>query len=286
METLHAVDAVDGQVDVGGLRLHYRQLGDPAGPGVLVLHGIMGLSREWDTLTRALAGEHRVVALDLRGHGRSDWAETYTASAMADDVAAAIESLGLAPSHLVGHSMGGMVALLVAARRPDLVDRLALIDIGPESLVGEFADGLADWLAMLGESSYTRHDEASRLWLDGNPLARPELIDHYVEHNLIAGPDGRWMWRFDATGLVGFATAGVTTHELWEAVDGITRPTLLIRGESSPVFSHEHARRMMRRLGDASLVEIPAGAHDLGVEQPEAVTRAIETFLAIGRAHN
>jgi len=220
-----------------------------------------------------------VVALDLRGHGRSEWADTYTASAMADDVVAAIESLHLAPSHLVGHSMGGMVALLVAARRPDLVDRLVVIDVGPDSLVGEFADGLSDWLTMLGETRYTGHDDASRIWLDGNPLARPELIAHYVEHNLVTGPDGRWGWRFDAAGLVGFVTDGVTTHELWEAVDVIDQPTLLIRGESSPVFSRVHAQEMMVRLGDASLVEIPAGAHDLGVEQPEAVTRAIESFL-------
>jgi esterase len=277
----HGVAAVDRYALIGGIRLHYRETGIPSGPWTWVVHGIMGHSWEWDTLLAALAGDFRTVAVDQRGHGASGWGADYSAATLADDLAQLVRRVHAAPVRLIGHSLGGMAAMLVAAQRPDLVERLVVIDVGPESLSGDFgAVGLPAMLAAMAQATYSDPDEALQEWLVGDPFAREPLLRHYVEHCLVPRADGRFVWRFDGAGLARQAAAGITSEQqLWGAVDRIAAPTLLVRGEQSPLLSRESAERVVRRLAQGRLVEIPAGAHDLGVQQPEAVAAGILEFL-------
>jgi esterase len=277
MQNTISTHLIDHHLDISGRRFHYLTAGE--GTSMLVLHGIMGLAHEWDTLSADFARDHRIIALDQRGHGESDWAEVYSAEAMAGDAIAVIEELDLAPVRLVGHSMGGMVGMLVAAHRPELVDRLLVIDIGPDSVREELVAGLLEWIELLHRSSYATVEEATDVWLEGNPLARPSLLGHYSRHNLVAGEDGRLRWRFDTARVGTHVTEGVNSEQLWEAVDVIPTPTLLVRGAHSWAVSPEDADVLLARLADASYAEIPDGGHDLGVEQPEAVTAAIRRFL-------
>jgi esterase len=276
--------AVDHVVRVNGLRLHYRELGDPAAPPVLMVHGIMGHSWEWDTLLDALAEDFRVLAVDQRGHGASDWAADYSAAALADDLAELIARSGTAPVRLIGHSLGGMAALLLAADRPGLVERLVVIDVGPETLSSDFGtEELPGMLAAMAEASYADADEALGEWLAGDPYAREPLLRHYVEHCLVPGRPGRLVWRFDGAGLARQAEVGIATEsQLWTAVDRISVPTLLLRGEHSSLLSRDDAERVVRRLARGRLAEIRGGAHDLGVQQPEAVAARTLEFLRVG----
>jgi pimeloyl-ACP methyl ester carboxylesterase len=273
--------AVDRDVRVNGLRLHYRELGDPEAPPVLVVHGIMGHSWEWDTLLAALADDFRVLAVDQRGHGASDWAADYSAAVLADDLTELISRVAPAPVGLIGHSLGGMAAVLVAARRPDLVERLVVIDVGPETLSSDFGTAeLPEVLAAMARATYSDPEEALQEWLAGDPFAREPLLRHYVEHCLVARADGRLVWRFDGAGLARQAAAGITTEQqLWDAVDRIAAPTLLVRGEQSPLLSRASADRVVRRLARGRLVEIAGGAHDLGVQRPEVVAARTLEFL-------
>lgn len=271
---------VDRQAVLHGLRYHYREWGERDAPPVLVLHGLMGHNREWDTLTTLLAKHYRVLALDQRGHGASDWTAAYTAAAMASDVVELVQRLDLAPLHLVGHSMGALAALVAAGEHPDLVQRLVVMDIGPDSLTTDWArEQLPDLLRSLHEVSYADPEEAVDAWLAGDPLAREALVRHYVRHNLAPRPDGRFGWRFDAAGLTRFVADGATEEELWHAVDEVTAPTLLVRGRHSELLSAETAARMLDRLADSTCAEIPDAAHDLGVQQPEAVASVVLSFL-------
>ncbi|MFP3913517.1 MAG: alpha/beta fold hydrolase [Actinomycetota bacterium] len=270
---------IDRRVRVGDLDLAYRESGDPGGAAVLVLHGIMGHAREWDVLVDALSPRFRVIGLDQRGHGRSDWAEEYTAKAMAADIVDVVGALDLAPVCIVAHSMGAMAAQIATALRPDLVDRLVIIDIAPAS-VEEAGPMLAEWMEGLVARRYRDADEALDEWMTGNHLAREPLMRHYVEHNLVADGSGL-RWRFDPR-IREFVLGGVTAAELWEAIDRITVPTLLIRGEHSPHLSEEAARAVLDRLPDGRFARIRSGAHDLGVEQPEQVAAAVQAFLEGG----
>lgn len=273
-------DGTDHLVEANGLRFRVRESGRPDAPPLIVLHGIMGHAREWDTLVEALAPSFRVLTVDQRGHGRSSWADEYSAAAMAGDLVALADAFGLERTHVLAHSMGGMVTMVAAAAHPDRFDRLVLVDVGPDSpAVPGAVEELVAFLGMLDRSSYAHPQEAVDEWLAGDPYARPELVQHYVEHCLVLRQDGRWTWCLDARGLPGFVTGGVSVAELWHAVDHLRAPTLVVRGEHSPFLPADPAERMVQRLAAGTLVEIADGAHDLGVQQPEAVAHAARDFL-------
>lgn len=273
--------ATDHTIHVNGLRLHHREWGDPLAPPVLVLHGIMGHSREWDVLTAALAERFLVFTVDQRGHGESAWADDYSVDALAADLVGLVQRVVTAPVRLVGHSLGGMASLTAAAGRPDLVERLVLVDVGPEALCTPWGrEELPAMLSGLAGTSYADPGEAVDEWVAGDPLAHEPLVRHYVTHCLVRGRDGRWRWRFDGNGLARQAAAGfVTEARLWDAVDRVRVPTLLVRGEHSTLLTRDAAVRTVRRFADGRLVEITGGGHDLGVERPEAVTEAVLAFL-------
>ena len=119
------------EVTTGGIRLAYEVSGVPDAPPMVLLHALGERSSSWAPVTARFAECFRVFALDLRGHGDSDWPGTYSFELMCDDVLGVLEQLGLDKVTLVGHSMGGAVAYLVAMRRPDRIERLIVEDVPP-----------------------------------------------------------------------------------------------------------------------------------------------------------
>ncbi|MEU1464034.1 alpha/beta hydrolase [Streptomyces sp. NPDC005727] len=120
---------VHRSVDVSGVRLAYQVCGPRDAPPLVLLHAMGETSGDWDEVAPALAADHRIHALDLRGHGRSDWPGVYSLTLMRDDVLGFLDALGLDRVHLVGHSMGGAVAYLVAQADDRRVGRLVLEDV-------------------------------------------------------------------------------------------------------------------------------------------------------------
>ncbi|MGW6898925.1 alpha/beta fold hydrolase [Streptomyces sp. NBC_01718] len=118
-------------VDVGDVRLAYRTWGDPFGSPVVLLHGLGGSAASWEAVGSLLGEEWRVYALDLRGHGESDWPDEYSFELMRDDVLGFLDECDLDRVGLVGHSMGGVVAHLLAQEHADRVERLVLVETPP-----------------------------------------------------------------------------------------------------------------------------------------------------------
>jgi esterase len=114
------------------LILFHRDLGGAGRPPMIILHGILGSSRNWQTAGGDLAAHYHVFAMDLRNHGASPHAAEMSFAAMADDVRAWMDTQGLPRAALLGHSMGGKVAMLFACRHPERVDRLVVVDIAPK----------------------------------------------------------------------------------------------------------------------------------------------------------
>src|SRR5215813_15220977 len=124
----------DRTIILNGQRFHYTEWGAPTAPPLVMLHGVTGHARTWDEEAALFASRYRVLALDQRGHGDSDPSPDadYTVATLAADVAAFVDALGLARISLVGLSMGGRVAIGFAGQAPERVDRLVIVDIGPE----------------------------------------------------------------------------------------------------------------------------------------------------------
>jgi 3-oxoadipate enol-lactonase len=121
----------DHAVVVGGLRMIYRTAGEPAAPPVVLLHALGETSAHWDRVLADLGTSHRVHAPDLRGHGRTDWSGVYSLEQMRDDVTGLLDALGIDRVAVIGHSMGAVVAYLLAEQHPDRVAALVLEEPAP-----------------------------------------------------------------------------------------------------------------------------------------------------------
>jgi 3-oxoadipate enol-lactonase len=159
-------------VDVGGLRLVYRAVGDPSAPPMVLLHGLGGDGSSWDEVAAAFADSYRVYALDLRGHGKSDYPGVYSFELMRDDVLGLLNALGLDRVTLVAHSMGGTVAFLLAEDHPERIVRLVVEDTPPpfapseRLVIPERPDGPLpfDWLLLV--AIFGQLNEPDPAWWD------------------------------------------------------------------------------------------------------------------------
>jgi pimeloyl-ACP methyl ester carboxylesterase len=201
---------------------------------------------------------------------------------MVADLQALVAALGLETFHLVGHSMGGIVALLYAAREPSRVRRLVLIDIGPESLTESSTHSFLEGLEEMSQSVFKDQEEAVSLWLVEDPLARADEIRSWATHALQRRPDGRWEWRFDTRGIGDFLTKAPGSDVLWAAVDRVAAPTLILHGGDSWALPASVAQSMVQRFEDAVCIQIDDAGHDLGVQRPDDVATQVQLFLAAG----
>jgi pimeloyl-ACP methyl ester carboxylesterase len=263
-------------VRVNGVTLHYLDWGPAEDPPVVLLHGITGHARVWDHLAERLVPGRRVLALDQRGHGDSDPApdDDYRVGTMADDVAAFAGSLRLERFALLGHSMGGRIAIQYAAAHAARLDRL---DIGPDIEL----TGLQRVRDMMSKAPERIESEewAVEYIRRANPLQDVDLLRHRVRHGLKRLPDGELTWKY-AKGLRDMMRAGRRdVVDLWEPLPRIPCPTLVVRGAESDILSPEVAKKMTGRLPDGRLVEIPGAGHTVPADRPDDFVRHVRAFL-------
>ncbi|WP_392675978.1 alpha/beta fold hydrolase [Streptomyces sp. LN785] len=176
-------------VQAGGIRLAYRVWGEPSAPPVVLAHGRGGDSRDWTEVAEQLATDHRVYALDFRGHGLSDWTGRYSFELFRDDLHAFMEARNLAGATVVGHSMGGAAAFLLAEQEPGLIGRLVieeappLIPLDPPRRPARRPDGELDFDWEVVPSIDTQLN-------DPDPAARERLGEITAPTLVIAGGDG------------------------------------------------------------------------------------------------
>jgi len=270
---------IERTVRVNGVTLHYLDWGPADAPPVVLLHGITGHARVWDHLAERLVPGRRVLALDQRGHGDSDPApdDDYRVATMADDVAAFAGGLQLDRFALLGHSMGGRIAIQYAAAHAGRLERLIIVDIGPDL---ELA-GLQRVRDMMSQSPERIESEewAVEYIRRANPLQDVDLLRQRVHHGLKRLPDGGLTWKY-AKGLRDMMRAGRRdVVDLWEPLARIPCPTLVVRGAESDILSPEVAKKMTERLPDGRLVEIPGAGHTVPADRPDDFVRHVRAFL-------
>lgn len=264
-----------------GFRLHYVAWGDPAHPPLVLLHGITGHARTWDTLATALADRWHVLALDQRGHGDSDPAPDgdYSVSAMADDLGAFADALGYRRFSLLGLSMGGRVSMGFAGANPERVERLVIVDIAPDI----HPPGMARIRAMIANSPESIESEewAVETAMAANPRADVGELRHRIKHALRRAPDGTLTWKY-ARDLREMMRQGGRREplDLWERLSHITCPTLLVRGAESDVLSPELAQRVVGALPSGRLIEVPDAGHTVPGDRPSQFVEVVQRFLS------
>ncbi|MFG2914804.1 alpha/beta fold hydrolase [Kitasatospora sp. NPDC048298] len=260
--------AVGGEsfVELGGRRFAYLDFGGD-GPPVLALHGHFGRGRIFAPLAAALAGRYRVVALDQRGHGLSDNGGEFTLPHYADDAAAFLDTLGLAPAALLGHSMGGAVAFHLAHRRPDLVPALVVADTTTLNHEPETRP-------VLDVTGWPRRTRTRRALEDA--LAEHGVPTGYLMDSAAEFDDG-WGFLFDTADMT--ASQEHLTGDLSAVWNATRQPALLLRAGDSFLLTPATARRMATERPNTRLVEIPDSGHWLYADAPQAFAHHVRAFL-------
>ncbi|HTA03828.1 MAG TPA: alpha/beta hydrolase [Streptosporangiaceae bacterium] len=267
-------------VEIGGLKFHYTDWGG-GGPPLVMLHGLSGHARTWDHTAAALSERYRVLALDQRGHGDSDWAPQYGLAPMAQDVLGFLDALELAEVTLMGLSMGGLVSFVFAAAHPDRVTRMVIMDIGPEiAPVG--ARNVAS--SMAANDVFESEDEAFARARAANPRPTDATLRHRVSHNLRPLPDGTLTFKYDKALRSPGALFDHTQDELWAAWRAVSCPVLLVRGDDSDVLATETAQRMLAENPGASFASIPDCGHSITLDSPQGLLEVVSPWLAAAGA--
>ncbi len=271
-----------------GLTLHYRDYpGGTDRPPILCLPGLTRNARDFEPVAEGFAGEWRVLAVDLRGRGDSDYARdpaSYTPAQDVADLAALFDQEGIARAALIGTSLGGIVALLLAADAPGRVAALVLNDIGPEIEPA----GLARVRDYVGQGrSFPTWVHAARAFAEQRGEAHPEhaLADWLTlaKRAMCIGNSGRIAYDYDMK----IAEPLARTHEppappeaLWGALRSLEkRPLLAVRGELSDILSAQTLARMEREVPGLEAVTIPRTGHAPTLDEPQALA-AIARLLA------
>lgn len=244
------------------------------GTPVAILHGLFGSGRNWRSVAQQLAARHRVITFDLRNHGASSWAGEMSYGEMADDVTASLRARGIAHAVLLGHSMGGKVAMMAALLHPAEIDRLLVVDIAP-------ADNPPTLLTYVRAMRAVDLSGAKRRSVVDDQLAEaiPDPAERaFLLQNLVIG-NGAARWRLNLAAIerefgriVGFPDILAGT--------AYTGPALFVAGGRSNFVQPEHEPLIRRLFPQARIVRIAGAGHWVHAEQPQAFLEAAGPFLS------
>ena len=267
-----------------GLHLAAQQRGEGhTQTPVLLVHGFSNNHSVWDELADGLATRRRTLAVDLRGHGESDWSleGAYGVADYAADLAPTLDAAHIERAVVIGHSLGGNAATLFAARHPERVAALVLVDTGPSLSLGAMMVVARDVSGAL--RSYASTEEYRALLELTYPAGDRTALARMAETGLCARLDGRLEPRLDPGILSGPSDPehwGKLELELWRALRRVRCPTLLVRGGLSAMLTEKVAQEMVESaLVDATLVTIPRAGHAVMVDDGPSLRAEIQTFL-------
>ena len=261
------------------------------GVPMLLLHGFGNEAHIWDDFAPIVAPYYRTLALDHRGHGRSDWDPEgrYAIDLLVDDVEAVTAALGIDRLVLVAHSLGGRVATLFAGRHPERVAGFVIVDIGPETDPRGSLRIRQDVEANL-QPVFASPEEYARTLSLAYPAATPDALRRMARHGLRQRADGRFelaidpVWRGVTAGR-GNASAEAEQQErelqkrMWDALAALTCPVLVVRGAASDILSPEVADRMVDDvLRNGRLAVVPQAGHSVMTDNPSGFNDAVAAF--------
>jgi pimeloyl-ACP methyl ester carboxylesterase len=252
-----------------------RAIGEQ-GSQVVFLHGLFGQGRNWTQVGKALADRHRVLLVDLPHHGHSGWDDGFDYLRVADQVARLLDADD--PAALVGHSLGGKVAMVLALRHPDLVERLCVVDVSPVVYdhLSEFERYVAAMSGLdLGSLTQRSDADAALAAAVPNPTVRAFLLQ-----NLHRDGD-RWRWRanLDVLGAALPEIGGWPESRL-AGLPPYPGPVLWVAGAGSSYITPEYAAAMDRWFPRTRKVTIKDAGHWVHSEQPAVFTEILRRFVA------
>jgi len=250
------------------MKLHFRELG--AGQPMIILHGLFGFSDNWQTHAKKFAEYYRVILVDLRNHGHSDWSDAFSYDLMVDDLKELCHDLNLKNILMIGHSMGGKVAILFAQKHKELLDKLVVVDIGIKAYPMHHQHILAGMHAIDLPKIQLRKEaeEILKQYIDSDGVRQ------FLLKNLYWKDKGQLAWRMNLK---------VLEREMENILSSLPEkevmlPTLFIRGELSNYILDEDIEQLEDQFPDSEIITIKDAGHWVHAESPEEFVDCVLGF--------
>jgi len=253
--------------------LNVTRLGEQ-GPIIAFCHGLFGQGKNWTQIAKAFSADHRVLLIDMPNHGRSEWTDDFAYADLADRVASLFTSED--PVTLVGHSMGGKIAMALALRHPELVERLVVVDVSPVAYESgrEFL-AYIDTMRGLDLTALERREEADAALRDAVPN---RVVRNFLLQNLRREADGwSWLLNLDLLSARMPELAGWPVEDFGDATYG--GAVLWVGGANSGYVADDHASAMDKHFPRVRRVTIKGAGHWVHSEQPEVFIEVLKRFV-------
>ncbi len=261
-------------------RFHFLEWGAADAPPIVLLHGGHQSCHSWDLVSLHLAQKYRVLALDQRGHGDSEWARDldYSNHTMSRDAEAFIAAMGLRRPILMGHSMGGRNAMLLTKRNVAMLRALVVVDIGPE-VSPEGRQAISSFVRANQEFDNLEHFVENVRKYD--PYRSQEHIERTVKYNMLQRIDGKFVSKCDSNprrlGLT--QNSSLLDNISLDDARGFDLPTLVIRGKNSNILTAEAAEHFRNTLPRGTLITVPESGHNVHGQNTLGFLDALGAFL-------
>jgi len=242
------------------------------GEPLIIMHGLFGSARNWQGIAKQLAGRFSVTTLDLRNHGDSPHSDQMSYSDMAADVAQFMHQQGLAKAHILGHSMGGKVAMTLALTQPELIDKLVIVDIAPITYQHGFEDILTG-LKAIPLATLKSRQQADTVLAD---YIEASSLRQFLLQNLAPIKGGGYQWRIDIGSIKNNLSKIIGFEETLGTYPG---DTLFIGGGASTYLSADSQKEALRRFPKAIIKMIPKVGHWPHVESPKVFLEYLDLFI-------
>jgi esterase len=269
------------QVILGRMRFHYLDWGNASRPPIVFLHGGALTAHTWDMVCLSMRSDYHCIAPDLRGHGDSEWSpvEDYDFETHAADVGRFADHLGFDRFVLVGMSLGGIAAIEYASVHHARLAGVVIVDIGPE-VQEQGANKIRQFMA--GPSQFDSVEEYIVRAKAFNPRRDEDLLRRSLLNNLRQTPKGKWVWKWDPRPRAKVdPEARKRRHQLlWERIERIECPALVVRGERSDMFHDSDAEKLTAHLPRGRWVTVESAGHTVQGDNPRGFVTALRPFLS------
>ena len=273
---VHAQQPADRIVTVNGLRIHFIDWGAEGKPPLIMLHGIGRVAHTFDHIAPHFVPNYHVMAVDMRGHGDSDWDPkgAYLVEDYTKDIEGLAAELHLRNITIWGNSTGGRVAQVFAGLHPELVSAVVAEDVGPERPT-QVAESVTRQLKQEDEKGWASEDELLTQLKTSNPRTPEEILRAYAHYGSKRRPDGRVIWKRDPAIGNGFVPT-----ELWRFVREIKSPIIYVLGGRSTIVPAGTQDELKKALPQAQFATIPGVGHYPSEENTQAYLAIVDKFLA------
>jgi pimeloyl-ACP methyl ester carboxylesterase len=274
------VAAAEKHISVNGVRLRYFDYGNADKTPLICLHGHTGQAHIWDDFAEEMSDKFHVLTVDQRGHGESQWAASgYERDRFVEDLGAFIDALGFKKVILAGLSMGGWNSLLYTSDHPERVEKIIIVDIGPESS----EESRKQWGSRPpAPAEFKSFDDAVAYAKESNPWVADDRLRRDLDARFKQRADGKWVTKADPA-LTATPLRDGSDQDLiaryWRALEVIPCPILEVRGAESPLLDGVLRERMQKASNDMSWVDVPRAGHVVTVDNPTEFIEATRPFL-------